>query len=399
MLNTSAATDRQILTNLFYATDGENWDDSATWASDRPLGDWRGVQTNDEGRVIELDLDSKFDPEDPPNVEILGEIHNLDKLQRLFLSGLEGRIPRELWHLSELRSLGILGDDLHGEIPSELGGLSHLEGLYIGGNKLEGTVPQGLFELAKLQDLWIGGERLHVEVSDAVETLILSGAMVTLEMEAWTGCLSEYAYYPEYAYYQGQHVYLISIGSGREPPVCDDIHEEDLNALREIYSEWGSHGSTSNWLTRLPVHEREGITTDRNGRVVRLEIYLEADDGPRPSDTMPEAISRLTALEFLNLRDNGIKGEIPRWIANLTQLRVLDLSENELSGEVPTFLSSMPQLWGLYLDENNLTGCLPAPLERPLPPNERWLPVTEGPDGKPVTQMGDPVWTGVDYCP
>ena len=394
MLNTSAATDREILTNLFYATDGENWDDSATWASDRPLGDWLGVQTNDEGRVIGLHLGIEFGPEDPPNGEILGEIHNLDKLQSLylFLRGLEERIPRELWHLSELRYLDISG--LHGEIPSELGGLSHLEHLYIYGDMLEGTVPPEFFELAKLQELRIEGESLHAELSDAVETLILSGAMVTLQVEALTGCLSDYVFEQHWLQY-----WLYGMGSVGELPVCDNIHEDDLNALRGIYSEWGAHGSMSNWLTRLPVHEWEGITTDRDGRVVILDFYLEADDGPRPSDTMPEAISRLTALEFLNLRDNGIKGEIPRWIANLTQLRVLDLSENELSGEVPTFLSSMPQLWELYLDENNLTGCLPEPLERPLPPFLRELPVTEGPDGKPVTQMGFPDWIGVEYCP
>ena len=166
MVNTSAATDRQILTNLFYATDGENWDDSATWASERPLGDWRGVQTNDEGRVIGLHLGIEFGPEDPPNGEILGEIHNLDKLQSLylFLRGLEERIPRELWHLSELRYLDISG--LHGEIPSELGGLSHLEHLYIYGDMLEGTVPPEFFELAKLQELRIEGESLRAEVSE-----------------------------------------------------------------------------------------------------------------------------------------------------------------------------------------------------------------------------------------
>ena len=392
MVNTSAATDRQILTNLFYATDGENWDYTATWASERPLGDWHGVVTNDEGRVVELQLGISFDHEYPPNGEILGEIHNLDKLQSLSLSlgELEEMIPRELGHLSELRYLGISG--LHGEIPSELGHLSHLEDLYIHGNTLEGTVPQEIFELAKLQYLTIEGESLHAEVSDAVETLILRGAMVTLEVEALTGCLSEYAYHQM----SGQfYIYA----SGPELPACDGIYEEDLNVLRELFNEWRDHGSMSDWLTRLPVREWEGITTDRNGRVVGLDFYLGADDdGLEPSYTMPEAISRLTALKDLAVISSGIKGEIPGWIANLTQLRELNLSNNELSGKVPTFLSSMPQIWWITLGGNNLTGCLPKPPERPLPPDLRG-PVTEGADGKPVTPMGVPELMGVEYCP
>ena len=303
MVNTSAATDRQILTNLFYATDGENWDDTDTWASERPLGDWRGVETNDEGRVIGLQLGYEFDPEDPPNGEVLGEIHNLDKLQSLYFHNLEERIPRELGHLSELRHLNISGNDLHGEIPSELGRLSHLEKLLIQGDKLEGTVPQEIFELTKLQDLRIDGENLRAEVSDTVETFILSGANVELRVEALTGCLSGYASYMV-------NSYMHSV-TGSELQICDGIHEEDLNVLREIFNEWGAHGSMSNWLTRLPVHEWGGITTDRNGRVVELNLHLMAVDGPRPSDTMPEAISRLTALKELDLRSNGIKGEIP----------------------------------------------------------------------------------------
>ena len=118
-VDASPETDRQILTNLFHAANGEKWDETATWASERPLGGWYGVTTNDEGRVIELHLAIEFDPEDSPDDEILDEIHKLDELQSLylFLRGLEERIPRELGNLSELRYLDITGHDTRGEIP------------------------------------------------------------------------------------------------------------------------------------------------------------------------------------------------------------------------------------------------------------------------------------------
>ena len=391
-VDSSPKTDRQVLTNIFHATNGEEWDDTATWASERPLGDWHGVSTDDEGRVTRLHLTIRVDPGDSPDGQVLAEIHMLDKLQYLylFLRGLEVRIPAELAHLSELRDLDITGDYIRGGIPPELGELSRLERLYIHGESLQGKIPQGIFELENLQDLRISGEGLHADISGAAEALILGGATVNLDAETWTGCLSEYAY---------QHMsgYFTNLGTGPELPVCDSVHEGDLNALREIYSEWGPHGSMSNWLTRLPVHEWEGITTNRHGRVVSLDFYLGEDDGPRPSAAIPEAIGRLTALRRLELNSNGITGEIPGWIENLTELRELGLEDNELSGEVPGFLSAMPGIWQIYLSGNNLTGCLPRPDQKPLPPDLRG-PLTEGPDGKPAIPMGVPELSGVEYC-
>ena len=52
----SVETDRKALVALYNATDGENWNGSANWLSDAPLGEWTGVDTDDDGRVIVLGL-------------------------------------------------------------------------------------------------------------------------------------------------------------------------------------------------------------------------------------------------------------------------------------------------------------------------------------------------------
>ncbi len=72
----SAETDREALVAFYNATDGENWFESNNWLSDAPLGEWYGVTTNDDGRVIALV------PED---------------------NNLSGEIPAELGSLSNLR--------------------------------------------------------------------------------------------------------------------------------------------------------------------------------------------------------------------------------------------------------------------------------------------------------
>ena len=50
--------EREILVNLYNATDGDNWKLSfeTNWCSDKPLNEWYGIETNDAGNVISIDL-------------------------------------------------------------------------------------------------------------------------------------------------------------------------------------------------------------------------------------------------------------------------------------------------------------------------------------------------------
>ncbi|CAB1107912.1 unnamed protein product [Ectocarpus sp. CCAP 1310/34] len=82
------STDRDALVALYDATDGANWKSKQNWNTDLPLGRWRGVEANDQGRVVGLDL--------PDNK-------------------LHGHIPSDLGHLSALQKLNLLSNQLIGE--------------------------------------------------------------------------------------------------------------------------------------------------------------------------------------------------------------------------------------------------------------------------------------------
>ena len=148
---TSAATDRAALVALYNATDGDNWRDNANWLSDAPLGDWRGVTTDADGRVtgIELWLNKLNGPLPP-------ELGDLAKLQRLnlALNDLNGPLPPELGNLyGGLQDLTLLGNQLSGEIPVQYGGLYNLEKLYLSvGNNYAGCIPAAL-QNAPVNDL------------------------------------------------------------------------------------------------------------------------------------------------------------------------------------------------------------------------------------------------------
>ena len=78
------ASDRAALIALYDATNGENWGNNTNWKTDKPLGEWYGVSTNDSGQVIELSL---------------------------YYNGLSGQIPPELGQLQNLIGLRLYNND------------------------------------------------------------------------------------------------------------------------------------------------------------------------------------------------------------------------------------------------------------------------------------------------
>ena len=86
----SAETDREALAALYNATGREKW------LSDAPLSEWNGVKTDDDGRVIKLDLSyNELSGTIPPDLANLGDRYFV-KVIDLSKNQLSGEIPSEL---------------------------------------------------------------------------------------------------------------------------------------------------------------------------------------------------------------------------------------------------------------------------------------------------------------
>ena len=116
----SVALDRAALVALYEVTDGPNWFNSANWLTSSPIGEWHGVTTDRDGRVVGLDL---------------------------LRNRLTGSIPEELASLARLESLNLGGNDLSGPFPVWLGNLTRLEALTLDSNLLTGPIPADLGRL------------------------------------------------------------------------------------------------------------------------------------------------------------------------------------------------------------------------------------------------------------
>ena len=351
--------DRAVLVALYNATDGDNWTDKENWLSDESLGDWQGVTTDDEGRVIELHLwENNLIGEIPTELgdlselttlelqnnqltgEIPSELGNLSNLSVLYLyeNQLSGEIPSELGNLASLTELDLPGNDLSGEIPVELGNLSDLTVLSLSRNQLSGEIPSELGRLSNLTGLYLWGNQLDSEIPSELgslanlEELALGGNHLSGEIPSELGSLSSLV----------------------------ELYLDENQLSGEIPSELGNLSN----LTGLYLYENQ-LSGEIPPELGNLSSLTELDlPGNDLSGEIPAELGNLSNLTVLFLARNQLSGEIPSELGSLSNLAELELYENQLSGEIPAELGDLTSLTELYLNENQLTGELPEELGR-----------------------------------
>ncbi|XP_073000062.1 probable inactive receptor kinase At4g23740 [Typha latifolia] len=118
------------------------------------------------------------------------------------------------------------------------------------------------------------------------------------------------------------------------------------------------HGRELNWRAGTPVCGRwTGVTCSADGgRVVAVRLPGIGFNGPIP----PNTLSRLSALQILSLRSNGLTGPFPADFANLKALTGLHLQLNSFSGPLPADFSPWKNLTALDLSFNSFNGSIPA---------------------------------------
>nr|GMD96599.1 probable inactive receptor kinase At4g23740 [Ipomoea batatas] len=134
------------------------------------------------------------------------------------------------------------------------------------------------------------------------------------------------------------------------------IIEHDKQALLEFVKQL-PHSRALNWDERVPVCKNwTGVTCNGDGsRVIALRLPGVGFNGPIPNNTL----SRLSALQILSLRSNGISGNFPPDFGNLKNLSCLYLQHNNLSGPLPSDFSVWKNLTSVNLSNNGFNGSIP----------------------------------------
>lgn len=226
-----------------------------------------------------------------------------------------GKLPPELFDLTNLRRLGLFSDDTHSTnnmratISSQIGLLTNLKSLELTGSILSGKLPTEIGLNTELIELWI------------YDTL-LSG---TIPSEL------------------GLNMNLKML----------QLFENSLHGT--IPSEVGL-------VTRLTGFSCYGNLLDGSipseiGLVA--ELYFLKAHGNFLSGTLPSEMGRLGELIDLTLADNTLNGTIPSEIGQTARLHDLNLGSNGLSGSIPSEIGLLSLLRGLFLQNNSLSGVFP----------------------------------------
>ena len=281
---TQSALDRAVLVALYHGTGGASWDANTNWLSDRPIGEWHGVTTDSNGRVIQLDLPgNNLTGTMPPE---LGDLTSLSMLNlgeywddgknNFSRNKLAGPIPSELGDLINLRVLDLAGNSLTATIPLELASLSNLEELHLhNGNSLTGSIPPEIASLSNLIRLSLGSNSLTGTIPPELGDLVyLEG--LGLSHNRLTGAIP-----PEL----GNLSYLRILGlinnrlTGTIPPELGDLSElsqlwlnnnrltgtipPELGNLPKLFNLWLSGnrltGCIPEWLRDLPANDVEKL--------------------------------------------------------------------------------------------------------------------------------------------
>ena len=308
--------DRAVLEALYEATDGDNWTDNTNWLSDRPLDEWFGVDTDDDGRVTRLQLREN---------RLLGvlpsELGNLTNLIELWLfdNDLSGVLPSSLSNLTSLQLLYLNNNQFSGALPSWLGNLTKLQWLALDSNQFSGVLPSELGNLTNLQTLWLFNNDLSG---------VLPSSLVNLTNLEWLWLDDTQLCAPTDAGFQ---TWLDGIDNKQGVVNCEapsDPINPDRAVLVALYEATNGDNWKDNthWLSDRPLSDWFGVTTDANGRVTRLRLSENQLSGSLPSE-----LGSLNNLQWLVLFNNAaLSGPLPGSFTRLVNLDLLHLSGTQV---------------------------------------------------------------------
>ena len=414
-------TDREVLEVLYHVTGGPEWKRADNWLSDRPLEEWYGVNTDENGRVTELNFrfgrgltDETSNGLSGPIPPALGNLSNLQTLN-LARNQLSGRIPPELGNLASLQHLFLSYNELSGRIPPELGNLANLQVLSLAENQLSGRTPSELGNLANLVALYLGGTRLTGAIPRELQRLKKLGALDMKEtdvcvpadaaLQAW---LDTFGYYRSSGLVcDGTRRVLFSASSyevieGESVTVSVrliDQSEEPLQTVGVALTAAGGSATASDYAgvpervsLTAPATEAEFVFTaledDRfdPGEAVVLGLGWPLPAGVTagdPETAMVRIIDPGTAartdrevLEAVYYATGGPEWiDRTHWLSDLPlaqwrgvdadengRVTGLELYDNGLSGPIPPALGKLANLQRLDLWDNQLSGSIPPEL-------------------------------------
>ncbi|KAM3218995.1 receptor-like protein 9DC3 [Capsicum annuum] len=306
------------------------------------------------------------------------------KLMKLSGCNLLGHIPESIRNLSQITQLDLSDNHLDGEIPDAFSNFQKLTSLSLENNAFIGPSPASLFNLTKLEHLSLRNNLLSGPLPpftairlQNLERLYLSQNSLNGSIPSWMNSLPTLS--------------QLSLGRNRfSGPLPEfktnslewlDLSENQLNgsipqSLRDLVNLniltlghnnlSGKVGaemfSSMKYLEYLDLsHSGLSWSSNRDDINITLPRLMYLGLGSCRVKDFPGFVLNSDFFGALDLPENEIHGEFPKWFGGVSKLQSLNLSHNYL-----TSLDHLPWETMVVLDlqSNSLTGPLPSSLCR-----------------------------------
>ena len=308
--------DLNVLTSLYFGTEGASWTNRRGWLEGAAPGGWQGVEVDSLGRVTSLDLAS---------------------------NGLAGELPADLSQLKQLTRLRIGGNALSGRLPVSLSALS-LRELDYAGTELCAPVEEAFRKWAEGVASYTGTGVDCAPLTDRDVLALLYSATRGGHWSNATGWLTD----APLAEWYGVGV--------------DDLGRVSALSL----SNNGLDGALPAEIGGLSSLQRLELNGNRLSELLPTELgslssltHLDLDSNGL-TGTIPPSLGQLTNLVTLRLSDNRFTGALPEALGNISGLVELSAAWNNLEGQIPAALSALSSLSDVWLRGNRLEGPIPA---------------------------------------
>ncbi|KAA8529941.1 hypothetical protein F0562_034455 [Nyssa sinensis] len=318
-----------------------------SWNEGTDCCKWGGVMCNQEGHVIDLDLNDESISGGIDNSSSLFSLHYLQRLN-LAHNDLDGsQIPSGFGKLSNLIYLNMTLSSFGGQIPIEISRMTRLVTLDLSYNyRLVVKNPSLKLLFRNLTEL---------------KQLYLDGINISAHRHEWSQALSSLSNLQELG---------LSFCSLSGPIDSSFVNLRSLSLIRLNYNNISARvpeffADYSN-LTELHLFSC-GFYGKVPERIFQIPTLLVLDLGSNKLEGFfPDSVLKLTHIVYLDLSGNNFTGPIPSlrtipWshFDGLVNLTSIDLSENSVGGTIPSSLIGISSLSEILLQQNQFEGQLP----------------------------------------
>ncbi|OEL23493.1 Receptor-like protein 12 [Dichanthelium oligosanthes] len=275
---------------------------------------------------------------------------NFLKILDLSNNALHGDLPNCLWDLPSLQLVDLSSNYFSGIVPSSMSSSITLQSLHLANNHFEGNFPSIIKNRYKLITLDLGGNSFTGEIPSWIAESLPQLRFLRLSSNMFSGFIPQNIF-------QFTQLQLLDLSHNK---LIGPIPVDFANFTGMTQEQEQEHGEIIYFFVYC--EKLQLVWKNENYVYRRMITFIMGIDlsSNLLSQTIPEGLTTLPGLRYLNLSRNHLSGDIPKDIGNLALLESLDLSWNQLEGEIPPSFADLKSISTLNLSNNGLSGMIPT---------------------------------------